>query len=67
VLFETTTDAEVFGRAVESCARRVHDAYGSAGYLERWVEHPFPEEALERLRRALTPVHRPTRRRHGRR
>jgi len=67
VVFETTTEVAVLGRAVESCARQVLDTYGSAGYLARWVEHPFPAEALERLHAALNPVHGPTRRRHGRR
>lgn len=52
-VFRTRQDPMRVGRAVLSAAQRLVDELGEAGYERQWVEHPFPTDALERLRTAL--------------
>ncbi|MEU7293144.1 hypothetical protein AB0A76_08060 [Streptomyces exfoliatus] len=41
----------VLGHAVMEAAETVLRVHGEAGYLERWMRHPFPVAALQDLRR----------------
>ncbi|WP_371096194.1 hypothetical protein [Streptomyces sanglieri] len=41
----------VLGHAVLEAAQAVLSLHGEAGYLEKWVQHPFPVAALQDLRR----------------
>lgn len=42
-----------FGRAVRDAADTVLQTHGLAGYKERWVEHDFPSQQLELLKRYI--------------
>lgn len=52
-VFSTIQDPMRVARVVLSAAQRVLDDLGAAEYERQWVEHPFPAEALERLRAAI--------------
>lgn len=52
-VFSTVQDPMRVARVVLSAAQRVLDDLGAAEYERQWVEHPFPAEALERLRAAI--------------
>jgi hypothetical protein len=52
-VFRTTQSALRFGRVVLAEAQRLCDEHGEEGYAEQWIEHPFPGDALARLRRAI--------------
>jgi len=52
-VFETIQDAHALGVAVAGGARRLLDELGPEEYERQWSEHPFPKDALDRLRRAI--------------
>jgi hypothetical protein len=58
LLFQTVCSATVFGNAVLKAASDVLEEYGEAGYLERWVEYPFPTERVNELTQLLAKYHR---------
>jgi len=49
LLFQTTSTQMQFGKAVAVAAKALLDEYGEAGYLEKWIEYPFPTESLRQL------------------
>ena len=51
-VFRTTQSALHFGRSFSQQPNGA-DEHGEGGYAKEWVEHPFPTEALARLRRAI--------------
>ena len=53
ILFETVFTREIFGNAVLQAGNNLLEKHGEAGYLEQWVEHPFPTERLNELARLL--------------
>ena len=53
LLFSTRCSPVVFARAVHRAATSVLEEYGENGYLEKWVEHPFPIRHLELLSEQL--------------
>lgn len=52
VAFRTTRSVMEIARTVLRSFDRLADEYSPGRYVERWVEHSFPAEALERLRHA---------------
>jgi hypothetical protein len=54
VLFQTRHLTRLeFGRAVLEAGNKLLEEHGEAGYLEKWVEYPFPMERLSELTRLL--------------
>ncbi len=53
LLFQTVFAREKFGNAVLDAGKNLLGEYGEAGYLEKWVEYPFPTESLNELTRLL--------------
>jgi hypothetical protein len=53
LLFATRQDPLRVARVVVSTVQALLDDLGEAEYQRRWVEHPFPGDALDRLRRAV--------------
>ncbi len=53
LLFHTVCDRRDFANAVQQVATKVLADYGEAGYLEKWVEYPFPTESLNQLNRLI--------------
>lgn len=54
LLFHTVCDRRDFAKAVQQVATKLLADYGEAGYLEKWVEYPFPTESLNELNRLLS-------------
>ena len=52
-VFRTMQSPLRFGRVVLAGAQRVLDEHGEEGYAAQWIEHPFPVDALARLRGAI--------------
>jgi hypothetical protein len=52
-LFRTRCLPEVFAQKVHDVAQQVLKEHGEAGYLEQWVEHPFPSVQLSELTRLV--------------
>ena len=52
-VFETRQTIDVLARAVHGAAAQVLEDWGQEGYLEKWIEAPFPTDALARLTDAL--------------
>ncbi|MFN7941118.1 MAG: hypothetical protein U0X73_05940 [Thermoanaerobaculia bacterium] len=57
LLFEAVLTPLAYARAVYACAAAVLEEHGSNAYLEKWVEHPFPAQALELLAAAISCRH----------
>ncbi len=53
LIFQTAFTRETFGNAVLETGKKLLEEYGEAGYLEKWVEYPFPTESLSELGRLL--------------
>jgi hypothetical protein len=53
LVFATTQDPVRVGRVLLSTAQALLDDLGAGDYERMWVEHPFPTEALDRLRSAI--------------
>lgn len=53
VVFDALVPLRDFATAIASGAELVLDEHGETGYRERWVEHPFPVEALAAVRDRL--------------
>lgn len=53
-VFQTRQPALRIARTVLSAAQRLLDETGKDAYLEQWVEHPFPNHTVARLRNAVT-------------
>jgi hypothetical protein len=53
LIFDATVPAESFFLAVLGALRGVLDRHGEAGYLEQWVNHPFPRRAYDELERRV--------------
>lgn len=53
LVFSTRQDPLRVARAILSAVQELLDDLGAADYERRWVEHPFPSDALGRLRRAV--------------
>lgn len=51
--FRSTQPMGLVARRVANAAQDVLDSLGPHGYRDRWVEHPFPSDALEGLSRLL--------------
>ncbi|MFE9820539.1 hypothetical protein [Streptomyces sp. NPDC005773] len=49
--WSSTQPRRVLGHAVMEAAQAVLSLHGEAGYLEKWVQYPFPVAALQDLRR----------------
>ncbi|NJQ07637.1 hypothetical protein [Streptomyces lonarensis] len=49
--WRTVQPRSAVGHAVVRSAQALVRQHGEAGYLERWVRHPFPMTALQDLRR----------------
>lgn len=49
--WRTVQPRSAVGHAVVQSAEALLRQHGEAGYLERWVRHPFPVAALQDLRR----------------
>jgi|GEM_PF-5668532 len=56
LLFQTTSTQMKFGRAVAKAADALLKEYGEDGYLEKWVEYPFPTGSLQQLNQLLTQL-----------
>jgi hypothetical protein len=54
VIFEKTSTPLEFGRAVAAAGKALLEEYGEAGYLEKWVEFPFPTENFRQLDQLVT-------------
>jgi hypothetical protein len=54
-VFAADEPADDVTRAVAGAARRLLDEMGEDEYHRRWVEHPFPIEALVALEETLGP------------
>ena len=52
-LFKTRCLPETFAKAVAGAAQSILEEHGEAGYLERWLEHPFPIAQFKELNRLL--------------
>lgn len=52
-VFSTLQDPARVGHVILSAAQRVVDDLGETEYGNQWIEHPFPKDAVERLRVAL--------------
>jgi hypothetical protein len=48
-LFKTRCLPEVFAQTVRDVAQQLLEEHGEAGYLQKWVEHPFPSAQLSEL------------------
>lgn len=51
--FRSTQPVGLVARRVAKSAQDLFDTLGPHGYKDRWIEHPFPSDALERLSRLL--------------
>jgi hypothetical protein len=49
--WSSTQPRRVLGHAVMEAAQAVLSLHGEDGYLEKWVQHPFPVAAQQDLRR----------------
>ncbi|GAA2260078.1 hypothetical protein GCM10010415_22690 [Streptomyces atrovirens] len=49
--WHSTQPRSALGHVVVEAAEAVLRTHGEAGYLEKWIQHPFPGEALDNLRR----------------
>lgn len=54
LLFQTTCIPETFAMAVHSTAAALLTEHGEAGYLEKWLEYPFPTTHFNELSRLLS-------------
>jgi hypothetical protein len=52
-VFRTDDSLTSIANTIADGAQRVLDEWGEAGYLERWVEAPFPTAQLARVRKLL--------------
>ena len=52
-LFRTVCTRQAFGNAVLDAANHLLEEHGEAGYLEKWIEYPFPTERLNELARLI--------------
>lgn len=53
VVLDADHDLRRFLAEVLAAVDELHEDVGEEGYAERWVEHPFPVAAVERLREAV--------------
>ena len=53
VLFQTIVTRQAFGNAVLTAGKNLLEEHGEAGYLEKWIEYPFPTERLNELARLI--------------
>jgi hypothetical protein len=53
VVFETIALLADMAAAFADGAQAVLDEHGAAGYIDRWVEHPFPVAELDSIRARL--------------
>lgn len=53
-LFDEESDTRSVIEAVAAGAERVLDEHGAAGYREKWVDHDFPTDELQQLKRYLS-------------
>ena len=54
LVFDTHQPLRDVALAITTGAQAVLDEYGEDGYLERWVEHPFPSAHLAAIRTWLS-------------
>ena len=52
-IFRVRCIPETFSEAVYKAASDVLAQEGESGYVEKWVDHPFPGQQLEELKRLL--------------
>ena len=53
LLFQTSCSQVEFGKAVVDAGNAILEEYGEEGYLEKWVEYPFPTESFRQLHQLL--------------
>jgi hypothetical protein len=54
-VLEAECRLRTFAGAILSELQRLLAEYGAAGYREKWVQHDFPREEMERLQQLLRP------------
>lgn len=54
LLFQTTSTQMKFGRSVAKAGNALLEEHGEEGYLEKWVEYPFPTENFRELGKLIT-------------